>query len=554
MKVFNQLYRRVVSESFILLFVFFCSFSILIWADIEFSNSISVPRKVLLGFCSSLFSGIFFAFLSSLFKGRIHALVRTIIIVIASMFFLFEAFLLKAFNTLFTNFIASVMLESNPKEAHELFGELLTFGTLSPLFLFLGLIVVFSYCFSRFVMPHLVRIKLFHKLFGVALVLGVGVMVYNINRFSVRRQPYFQTTPLMRSIFSLKDAYTSFQIVAERVAACKQNVPRLVKNESDVSNVVFVVGESLAKKYLHCYGYPVETTPKIDSLLKQDKIEMFTDVVTCAPSTSIAVPRMFSFYVNENSGGWYDYNLLPMVMEEAGYETFWLSNQERAGFYVNEVSALISVFSRYKYSSTRSTGIDTRTSYDEVVIPYLEKAEEGEKLFQVVHLSGSHTDYQFRYPPYREYFTSKDLPQNNYKKEEAEIVAHYLNSVLYNDSVVSEITNFYKDVDALVLYLPDHGESIFELPGKMGHGTILTNSTVEIPMFIWMSEKFKEKHPEKVNRVRGAVNKRIMTDVLAESLADLLDIHIEQRNLHYSIFSPSYDNSRRRIISSGQEF
>ena len=42
-------------------------------------------------------------------------------------------------------------------------------------------------------------------------------------------------------------------------------------------NVVVVVGESMRRDYMHCYGYPLANTPAQDSLIATGDLIPFTD-------------------------------------------------------------------------------------------------------------------------------------------------------------------------------------------------------------------------------------------------------------------------------------
>ena len=42
------------------------------------------------------------------------------------------------------------------------------------------------------------------------------------------------------------------------------------------------------------------------------------------------------------------------------------------------------------------------------------------------------------------------------------ILADYDNAVLYNDSIVYQIVKRFENKDAIVIYMPDHGEECYE--------------------------------------------------------------------------------------------
>ena len=80
------------------------------------------------------------------------------------------------------------------------------------------------------------------------------------------------------------------------------------------------------------------------------------------------------------------------------------------------------------------------------------------------------------------------------------IVAQYDNALYYNDYIVSSIIDKFRDSETLVIYVPDHGEAVYD-EGEDMSGHIEENPThhmIEIPVIMWASEKFRAKYPEKM--------------------------------------------------------
>ena len=74
---------------------------------------------------------------------------------------------------------------------------------------------------------------------------------------------------------------------------------------------------------------------------------------------------------------------------------------------------------------------------------------------------GGHGLYYNRYPYSFHKFTEKDIKLNVNESHKL-IVAEYDNALYYNDYVVTEIINRFRDTEALVIYLPDHGEAVYD--------------------------------------------------------------------------------------------
>ena len=91
-------------------------------------------------------------------------------------------------------------------------------------------------------------------------------------------------------------------------------------------------------------------------------------------------------------------------------------------------------------------------------------AEAAEKNFYVIHLMGGHSLYYKRFPYRFTKFTAEDIhgEQSELPLEKRTELAQYANALYYNDSVVSGIMDRFREEDALVIYLSDHGETIYD--------------------------------------------------------------------------------------------
>lgn len=109
--------------------------------------------------------------------------------------------------------------------------------------------------------------------------------------------------------------------------------------------------------------------------------------------------------------------------------------------------------------------------------------------------------YAERYPEMYDHFKPQDYQRPELSKEDISELAHYDNACLYNDNVVTEITHRFMHRDAIVIYMPDHGEMCFD--GSKTFGRTLEVNTpnevyqqFEIPSWIWTSPIFRKNHPD----------------------------------------------------------
>ena len=268
-----------------------------------------------------------------------------------------------------------------------------------------------------------------------------------------------------------------------------------------------------------------------------------------------------------DEGEWCDTPLFPEVFRKAGYHVTFITNQFQSkaneavydfsgGFFLNNPDLSKKLF------DTRNTRL---YPYDEGVLQEYDrlKKEDKEHNLIILHLMGSHLMYKSRYP---QNATHKYLKEDMYNrpeltKKQRMILADYDNSVRYNDSIVWAVTQRFADKDAIVIYMPDHAEEIFDgepyMYGRMHGANIdyrLARNEMEIPFWIWGSPKYRENHPYGWTAIQEARNRPMMTDVLPHLLMYFGGIASPLYHEQYNIVSPAYDTKRPRILKGVTDY
>ena len=175
---------------------------------------------------------------------------------------------------------------------------------------------------------------------------------------------------------------------------------------------------------------------------------------------------------------------------------------------------------------------------------------------------GSHVDYRARYPQktFRR-FTPQMYNRPDLTDKQKQTLAAYDNSLLYNDSIVKAITNHYADKDALVIYVPDHGEEIFDdkpyVSGRRHNADIdrrLAHNEMEIPFWVWGSPQYIENHPYGWLALQNAKDRPLMTDALPHLLLFLGGISTPAYRSELNVISPDYDTHRPRILKGTTDY
>ncbi|MDE5594310.1 MAG: phosphoethanolamine transferase, partial [Muribaculaceae bacterium] len=286
--------------------------------------------------------------------------------------------------------------------------------------------------------------------------------------------------------------------------------PESVKSKHAAANVVVIIGESSNRPNLSLYGFPLQTSPYMDSMA--DSLIVFTDAIASSLLTSANVERIISFKADDLvEGDWYNYPSLIDLFKAAGYKTYWLSNQERAGVWSNAVGALASgvdVMSFVGMEYCDDTLLAERT-FDDVLLQPFKKALSDAADYRMIflHLLGSHTIYHKRFPPERARYSVKDIysaPLNRpwLNDDGAQLLADYSNSLVFTDSIWHETFREIADnpSPSILIYLSDHGEKVCEgdnLRGRDSH-------SVEIPFIIYANKAYREANPGIMEQLAAA--------------------------------------------------
>ena len=372
--------------------------------------------------------------------------------------------------------------------------------------------------------------------------------------------------PVYRLAFSIyANRLASHQLIQLKAASEKIQVDSCCFR---VPNIVLVIGESYNKHHSQLYGYDKPTTPRQMALAEEGSLVPFTDVVSSWNLTSFVFKHMLSLAAVTDSTEWCDEPLFPEVFRKAGYHVTFITNQFQSkakeavydfsgGFFLNDPE-----------TSQRQFDVRNTQTYrfDDGVLKEYEKVRkgEGEKVGNLVilHLMGSHVDYRARYPQNTfRHFTPQMYNRPELTDKQKRILSDYDNSLLYNDSIVYAITRSFMDKDAVVIYVPDHGEEIFDgkpyMYGRMHGANIdyrLARNEMEIPFWIWGSPQYIEHHPYGWLAIQNAKDRPLMIDALPHLLLYLGGISTPLYRQELNVIMPEYDTKRPRILKGVTDY
>ena len=321
----------------------------------------------------------------------------------------------------------------------------------------------------------------------------------------------------------------------------------------DIPYVVFILGESTSRHHMQLYGYGLPTTPKLAARAEAGELAIYENVTSPHAGTMAVLRTLFSFYDNDANGMWYDYGDLFDILRQAGVYTAWLSNQEASGFYGSIGRTLGERTDHVAFTSPVAHSIDLAERYDSEVLPFLDEelrervAEPVPAAFYVIHLMGAHEEFSKRYPPEFARFTPEDEAGRGALEDASAraVRAAYDNAVLYDDAIVDEIIRRFEDKDALVIFISDHGEEVYDTRAQFGHGDETSPWQRDVPMVFWMSKAFRVNHPADVQRIEAARGNHWQSDEMIHTLLDLMHVRVADFDETKSLLAPRQEQAEK---------
>ncbi|MBQ0080422.1 MAG: phosphoethanolamine transferase [Alistipes sp.] len=354
----------------------------------------------------------------------------------------------------------------------------------------------------------------------------------------------------------------------------KKLVEDILKNSSQASlescsmltpHIVLIIGESYNKHHSALYGYSLPTTPLQLKRFEQGTLFPFYDVVSPWNITSNAFLCMFSTWDSSRKDSIGNYPLFPVLFKRAGYHVTFFSNQyvtrgllrtgtNQAGFFFLSSPSLCNEM--FDYRNKKAYGFDQRAIYEFSKL----KSSRGDIPYtlDIIHLMGQHFDYKNRYSAQMGQFSIQDIKRDDLSDSQKETVMHYDNATFSNDIVVDSILSLYENEDAVVVYLSDHGELVYDCSQVSGRlfetpTPEIAKYQFEVPMWIWGSKKFIDSHPDVISSIREGCNRPFSTDDLHQILFSLSGIECQYKDDSRNPLSKCY-KPKKRIIAGEVDY
>lgn len=331
-----------------------------------------------------------------------------------------------------------------------------------------------------------------------------------------------------RHVSNFEATSEGFSYQAERVA------------QSDKREVyVLVIGEASRAASWQLYGYERQTNPLLS---KRQDITLFRNVITQSNTTHKSVPMILSSVATDEHAELYCRSGLPALFNEAGFTTYFISNQAPQGAMIDNLA----------HDAQHVIYLEPR-SYDGELLEEMKKAlaqDNSQRMLFILHHYGSHFSYYHRYP--REYAVFQPDDDVAISAKNMELIRNsYDNSVLYTDKVLNDVIDYLatrKDCCSAMYYCADHGEDLFDKRDKrfLHASPTVTYYQLHVASLAWFSEEYRQLFPEKVQAARNNYMAPATTHSVFHTMADMASIASPYFKPQVSLLSSEFDFGAER--------
>lgn len=299
---------------------------------------------------------------------------------------------------------------------------------------------------------------------------------------------------------------------------------------SDNIQLVFILGEAVRADHLGINGYLPNTTPFLE---KEKNLISFPFIRSPHTHTTASIPYILTRADSVHPNRATDETSFIPILDSCGYQTYWISNQDLGGnfaYFPNECDSSFFV-------NKGKTDYVFHPWVDEDLLPIIHRIQQKQENKQafLIHTIGSHWYYNNHVP--QEQWTFQPVTTNRLitANTEEQIIHSYDNTILYMDSIVEEIISFFREDNAILIYLADHSESLGE-GGRWLHASDAEEQK-HPACFIWYSDSYEQRYPDKIQALQKNRTKHYGTDFLFYSILSAVGIETQDYDSHRDVFA-----------------
>lgn len=287
--------------------------------------------------------------------------------------------------------------------------------------------------------------------------------------------------------------------------------------------IIMVIGESATRDYMSAfYNLDDNTTPWLAS---QKDIFLMKNAYACAWNTVPALEHALTEANFYNNAEFNSSVSIIDVAKKAGYKTYWFSKQGKVGVYDTPITLVAETADISEWDETNP--------YDESLLSKLRNINPKENNFVVLHLMGSHIDYNNRYPSKYQIWTDSNTSGR---------LADYKNSLLYTDTVLKQIFEYGREklnMEAMV-YFSDHGTD----PNRSRDPDESRFIGLRVPLVLYLSPEYENNNPIVADNIKNNKDKFFSNDLIYNLMCGILNIESNHYQEDESLTSSQYKHDK----------
>lgn len=445
-----------------------------------------------------------------------------------------------------------LILNTNINEAMELVGGYL-FGMLVGVVSYaIGLIVIFKRIPNKIPL----RTGYFTSFISLIVLLLLPIFDTGTKNYLANLRSRFYTIFPTSLLYAAKMTYGQYKLIN----STKEERTNFRFNAKQIVNIqgkqvyVLVIGESSRYDHWGINGYEKNTSPLLS---KRENLISFNNVAAGGFITEYAIPLLLTGVGADNYDKHYRQKSIVSVFKEAGFSTYWLTNQVDEGhikIHLQEADKQYLYISDFRATKNIHRDMELVETLKKIL------SEPGDKKFIVLHTIGSHYDYSVRYPdafdilkPSNKTVFSKSADKN-FKNV---LVNSYDNSIFYTDAVVDSVISLVssQNVHSSVTYLSDHGENLFDDGRDLSQHAypVPSKYIAHIPYFVWYSPLLEKTFPDKITNLKSHINDKISSENIIHTFTSMSGIQYLKQDSTKNVTSIYFKDNQQRILGANRK-